>query len=175
MKNGWIVNQHGVRYHYVNDEIHCDDGPAIETSSGAKLWYNNNKLHNDNGPAIVNSSGSKEWWFNDKLHNDNGPAIEYSSGTKEWWINGLRHREDGPAIESYHGSKEWWINDKYATQDIGNAKFLVSDGSYSLMYYNGEYYAGCHHFTRQKALDHWANRNDDRAKLFTQAIMEHVE
>ena len=48
-------------------------------STGTKKWYKNNQLHREDGPAIEMSSGDKYWYVNGKLHRIDGPAIEYDN------------------------------------------------------------------------------------------------
>ena len=80
-------------------------------SNGNKFYYNdNNELHREDGPAIERANGSKEWLINGKYHREDGPAIEYANGNKFWYIDGKRHREDGPAIDCSNGYKEWYLD-----------------------------------------------------------------
>ena len=91
--------------------------PTCKTlSDGSKQWTLNDQLHREDGPAIEWADGTKQWWLNGKLHREDGHAIERSDGSKEWWVNGKLHREDGPAIESANGTKEWFINGKQLTE-----------------------------------------------------------
>ena len=39
---------------------------------------------------------------------------------------------------------------------------------------DGYFYAGCRKFTLEEALDHWGDRSDDRAIMFTKAIKEYA-
>ena len=58
---------------------------------GTKYWYNQqDQLHRDDGPAVEHSNGDKYWYQQDNLHREDGPAAEYADGTKEWWIKGKR-------------------------------------------------------------------------------------
>ena len=57
-------------------------------ADGYKEWYLNNQLHREDGPAIEYSNGSKSWYLNDQLHREDGPAVEYSNGSKFWFLNG---------------------------------------------------------------------------------------
>ncbi len=67
MKNGWITTWAGSKIHYVNDEI-----------------------HNENEPAIIGCKGTKEWKQYDYWHRLDGPAIEYASGKQSWYLLGQR-------------------------------------------------------------------------------------
>ena len=62
--------------------------------NGNKRWYQNNQLHREDGPAIERTDGHKEWWFNGKCHREDGFAIEWSDGGKEWWINGKQYTRE---------------------------------------------------------------------------------
>lgn len=76
-------------------------------------WYNEKgQLHREDGPALELSSGDKEWCKNGQLHREDGPAIEYSNGDKVWYKNGQLHREDGPAVEYAGKKKEWYLESK---------------------------------------------------------------
>ena len=47
-----------------NDQLHCDDGPAVMFSDGTEEWYQNGKRHRDDGPAIIWSDGIQKWYKN---------------------------------------------------------------------------------------------------------------
>jgi hypothetical protein len=50
MRNGLNIRKDGTKIWYVNDQLHREDGPAMEWSSGAKEWY----LHGKK--IVVNSN-----------------------------------------------------------------------------------------------------------------------
>ena len=110
------------------DQLHNEDGPAVEYKSGTKHWYLNGQCHRENGPAIERADGTKYWCLNGQFHRENGPAIEWADGTKHWYINGQRHRENGPAIEYVSGTKRWYINGKELTEAEFNARTKSCDG-----------------------------------------------
>lgn len=56
MKNGLFVKREGY-YHYRNDVLHREDGPAVEWFNVDKWWYIDGKLHREDGPAIEYYSG----------------------------------------------------------------------------------------------------------------------
>lgn len=91
-------------------------------NKGTTRWYNTrwynlqDQLHHEEGPAVEYSDGTKSWYINGQRHREEGPAIEYSDGSKEWWINGQRHREEGPAVEHSNGNKWWYLNGQYLTE-----------------------------------------------------------
>ena len=97
---------------------------------GIKYWYNEqDQLHNEDGPAVEYKSGTKHWYLNGQRHREGGPAIEcVVTGDKSWYINGQRHREDGPAVEWPNGDKSWYINGKFLTEDEFNARTKSCDG-----------------------------------------------
>ena len=58
---------------------------------GNIYYYNDkNQLHREDGPAIEYSNGTKYWFLNGKEHRTDGPAVEDSDGSKEWFINGVK-------------------------------------------------------------------------------------
>jgi hypothetical protein len=89
---------------------------------GTKYWYLNDELHREDGPAIEDAEGTKFWYFNGQRHREDGPAIEYRGGGKYWYLNGKLHREDGPAIDCSDGSKYWYLNDKSLTEEEFNKR-----------------------------------------------------
>jgi len=80
---------------------------------GTIRYYNDlNQLHREDGPAIECANGDKYWYLNNQWHREDGPALEYANGDKYWYRNGQYHREDGPAYESASGDKWWYIHGK---------------------------------------------------------------
>ena len=103
---------------YSNPSIEVNSMPnPIIAKNGAKEWYLNDQLHREDGPAIEYSDGTKKWYLNGKLHRTDGPAIEYPSGSKHWYLSDQLHREDGPALEYSDGSKHWYLNGKEYTEE----------------------------------------------------------
>jgi len=72
------------------DQLHREDGPAIEYDNGTKHWFRNGLCHREDGPAVECADGDKYWYLNGWLHREDGPAIECDNGDKHWWINGVR-------------------------------------------------------------------------------------
>jgi hypothetical protein len=95
MKNGLEIDKNGNKFYYKDDQLHREDGPAVEYTNGTKWWYIN------------------VWYINGKIHRDDGPAVEYVYGDKEWWYHGKLHRINGPAVETSNGHKEWFYHGKY--------------------------------------------------------------
>jgi len=84
---------------------------------GYKYWSLNDELHREDGPAVEYAEGDKFWYLNGKWHREDGPAVEYADGSKYWYLNGKLHREDGPAIEWADGYKYWSLNDESVTEE----------------------------------------------------------
>ena len=61
----------GIRYRNSDDQLHREDGPAVELPEGTRFWY-----------------------LNDQLHREDGPATEWSDGTREWYLDGKRLSKD---------------------------------------------------------------------------------
>ena len=60
-----------------------------ETDSNGTYYYNNlNQLHREDGPAIELTNGDKSWYLNNLCHREDGPAIEFADGTKCWCFRG---------------------------------------------------------------------------------------
>ena len=118
MSNGWITDKDGTKCHYLNDQLHREDGPAKIWADGDQEWWVNGQRHREDGPAIVRANGSQEWWVNGDLHREDGPAEIYANGSQCWYFNGQRHREDGPARIWADGSQFWYINDVEVTKQI---------------------------------------------------------
>jgi len=77
---------------------------------GDKFWYNNqDQLHRDDGPAIESSNGTKAWYQHGQCHREDGPAIEFSDGDKEWWIKGEQLKVSSQVeFERYLKLKPFW-------------------------------------------------------------------
>jgi hypothetical protein len=59
-------------------------------NNGTKYWYLGNNLHREDGPAVEFINGEKYWYLNNQLHREDGPAFEWADGTKHWYLNGNR-------------------------------------------------------------------------------------
>jgi hypothetical protein len=66
MKNRLEIDIYNNKIYWKNNQVHREDGPAIETASGDKFWYLNDKRHRIDGPAIEYVSGYRYWYFNGK-------------------------------------------------------------------------------------------------------------
>ena len=85
-----------------------------ETDSHGNTWYYNdlNQLHREDGHAIEYANGTKCWYLNGQLHREDGPAVEDANGSKYWYLNNQPHREDGPAVEYADGDKRWYFQNQ---------------------------------------------------------------
>lgn len=90
----------GVAYYNANDELHRDDGPAIEYSDGTKLWWKNGKIHRDDGPAVEYPSGDMVWYRNGYCYKS---AYEFFE----------QKREEEPTISKESISKLASVFNKY--------------------------------------------------------------
>jgi hypothetical protein len=92
MKMTVVTNQEGTFHYNEKNELHREDGPAIEDADGYKGWYLNDKLHRVDGPAVedVNGYGYKAWYLHGQRHRTDGPAIERADGYKEYWLHGVK-------------------------------------------------------------------------------------
>ena len=66
MKPTYTTNTDGNKYWWLGDDLHREDGPAIEYNDGGKQWCLNGKLHREDGPACEWSNGFKEWFYQGK-------------------------------------------------------------------------------------------------------------
>jgi hypothetical protein len=97
---------------YVDNSHELDNNCfSILEYNNNKHWLHGNQLHREDGPAIEYGNGDKAWYINGKKHREDGPAVECVNGFKQWAINGKTHRLDGPAIIRSDGAQYWYIND----------------------------------------------------------------
>ncbi len=62
------IDQFGDVYYYnEQNQLHREDGPAVECANGDKYWYQNDKRHRVDGPAIEYTNGDKYWYYNNEL------------------------------------------------------------------------------------------------------------
>lgn len=81
----------------LDNNLHCDDGPAVLYHDGGREWWIHGQKHREGGPAVVHPAGGEEWWWKGGKHRMHAPA--YTNGHHvEWWFHSALHREDGPAI-----------------------------------------------------------------------------
>jgi len=82
------VDKYGTCWCNLKDQLHREDGPAVERKNGDKSYYLNGKLHRKDGPAVENINGYKAYYINGQPHREDGPAQEYTNGGKYYFING---------------------------------------------------------------------------------------
>jgi hypothetical protein len=75
---------------------------------GNKYWYKDDNLHREDGPAIEMKNSRKEWWINGQRHREDGPAIEYNYGSKDWWFlnDQLVYSKDNNNLHKYPNLSE---------------------------------------------------------------------
>jgi len=78
----------------------------VEVSEdGTRRWYNDkNELHREDGPAIEGGNGDRWWYRHGELHREDGPAIEWKDGLyRAWYLNHRQYTEEEflKAIEGY--------------------------------------------------------------------------
>jgi len=90
---GLLLNMQMEIKYYINDELHREDGPAIEYADGRKWYYINDELHREDGPAIEYADGRKWYYINGKylteqeFNNRNNPCID-----KVVEIDGIKYK-----------------------------------------------------------------------------------
>ncbi len=89
MKNGLHIDIMKNKIWYLNDRIHREDGPAIETETGYFTWCKNGEKHREDGPAHIEPDGTKWWYLHGKIHRIDGPALEDVYGNDQWFIGGI--------------------------------------------------------------------------------------
>jgi len=64
MKNGLIVANGGDKFWYKDDQLHREDGPAVEfVLSRSRWWYKNGRIHREDGPAVEGSGSLPNIWY----------------------------------------------------------------------------------------------------------------
>ena len=63
------IDEHGNKYWSLNEYLHREDGPAIETPYGLKEWWLHGERHSKAGPAVETSYGLKNGGFTVKRCN----------------------------------------------------------------------------------------------------------
>lgn len=87
MKQGWSTDVNGVKFHYVDNQLHNDSGPAIISGSAAG-WFKNGKHHREDGPAVEDiESGHREWW-----HEGECIGLSWTGFTQEKFEQWLKFR-----------------------------------------------------------------------------------
>jgi len=67
----------------------------VKVYSDSTVWYNlKDQLHREDGPAVNHENCYKAYYINGKLHREDGPAIEDVNGDKAYYIDGKELTED---------------------------------------------------------------------------------
>ena len=75
-----VIFPNGTKRWYLNNQLHREDGPAVEFFNGTKVWHLNGKYHREDGPAIELFDGNKTYCYNDEYF----PSIKTNA---EWKKN----------------------------------------------------------------------------------------
>ena len=68
----------------------------VEVYGGGNIyWHLNDEIHREDGPAVEYSNGNKAWFLNGTRHREDGPAVEHSNGDKSWYLNDVEYTEEG--------------------------------------------------------------------------------
>jgi hypothetical protein len=69
-----------------NEKCNSINGANIELVffDGEKHWRKNEQLHRENGPAVEAANGDKYWYINGKIHREDGPAVKQSYNDKKY-------------------------------------------------------------------------------------------
>ena len=114
------VYPNGSKFWWLNEELHREDGPAIEWLDGTKEWYLNGvELSEQDFNTRMNT---KELTINPIVELLEYTVKVYPNGSKFWYLNGVSHREDGPAVERYDGTKYWYLNGVKLSEEEFNVK-----------------------------------------------------
>ena len=60
-----VVTEKSTKWFNLKDQLHREDGPAVENVNG-KFYYINGEKHRENGPAIEYADGDKFYYINDR-------------------------------------------------------------------------------------------------------------
>ena len=59
------------------------------------LFNSDNQLHCEDGPAVLFADGSKIWIVKGLRHRVDGPAVKYPDGSCNWYLGGVPLRTKG--------------------------------------------------------------------------------
>lgn len=124
-----------ISYTLPNGDLHREDGPAIEKSTGEKYWYQHGQLHREDGPAVEWANGGKMWYWENQCHREDGPAIISADHYEKWIHRGRIHREDGPAVVWDYGRIEWWLDDNryHDMEDWATARGILGTDEFTMV------------------------------------------
>jgi hypothetical protein len=164
-----VVEKNAIEWYNKNGQLHREDGPAVEWTSGTKEWYKDGGLHREDGPAVVAPSGEQFWYQNNIRHRIGGPAVDWANGNREWYKDGKLHREDGPAVEKANGHREWWLNGK---QHRENGPAMIEPDGSKWWFQNGELHHenGPAYENTNGYKEWWLNNHNYSEKQFKELI-----
>jgi hypothetical protein len=58
-----LVTEESTRYVDENEELHCENGPALILDDGSELYYRHGILHREDGPAHVDGNGNEYYYL----------------------------------------------------------------------------------------------------------------
>ena len=131
-----------------------DGGTAVARDGGRAEAHNGGTAEAHDGGRAVAYSGGRA------VAHDGGRAVAYDGGTAVARDGGRAEAHDGGTAEAHDGGE---ICELFDLADDGKYKLTMTDDGY--------FYAGCAvNLTREQSLARW-DRDDDRACLFTLAIL----
>ena len=131
-----------------------DGGTAVARDGGTAEAYNGGTAEAHDGGRAVAYSGGRAVAY------DGGRAVAHDGGRAVARDGGRAEAHDGGTAEAHDGGE---ICELFDLADDGKYKLTMTDDGY--------FYAGCAvNLTREQSLARW-DRDDDRACLFTLAIL----
>ena len=155
----------------INDYFEISEGSEYELvsetycglkSPGILIAHNGSRaVAHDGGRAEARDGGRAEAHDGGTAEaHDGGRAVAYSGGRAVAYDGGRAEAHDGGTAEAHDGGE---ICELFDLADDGKYKLTMTDDGY--------FYAGCAvNLTREQSLARW-DRDDDRACLFTLAIL----
>ena len=58
-----FIDEYGIVYHIMDNELHRTNGPAIEWPDGTQEWWVDGKRHRSDGPAFISACGTEVLWY----------------------------------------------------------------------------------------------------------------
>ena len=88
MKIAYIIPDMGVP---ANDPSLIREVDRVGT---VRYRNSDDQLHREDGPAVEYADGTRQWWIDGKLHREDVPAAEWEDGEREWFLDGKQLSED---------------------------------------------------------------------------------
>jgi hypothetical protein len=142
--------------------LNINGGVAEAYYGGVAMAYSGGRAEAYYGGRAMANYGGRAMAYN------GGQAVAYNGGQAEAYYGGVAMAYKGGRAEAYNGGQAEAYNGGVVCKSFN----LANDGAYQLWCTDdGYFYAGCQkRLTREQALAHW-DRDDDRAMLFTLAIL----